>query len=143
MRPPRGEAGRMIELQIVFFFALLGVAISIAKHSVLKGFGLAALYLVGFFAGLLILGLALEKAAAVASHPRLAVLRAPAAGLAAAVAGAALGGFVAIFLAPALASTPEGQLTAMRALAGVPGLLCGVWAFVATRRSQRGADAKT
>lgn len=60
MRVPRGEAGRMLELQIVFAVLILAVLAGVAKGSAFQGVVYAVVWLVGIFGGLILLSFAIS-----------------------------------------------------------------------------------
>lgn len=136
-KDPTSQSGRLIELQIVFFFLIMGVLLSVGLHSALKGFGLAAVGLVGFFGGLMALAYVVSRGMELFDTPWGRRLKPAGAALLGAAAAAAAGGFAAIFLAPAVSATPEGRLRTMRLMAVLPALVAGAAAYRAARRSQR------
>lgn len=142
----RDRSGRLVEIQILAAFLILGALISFGQRSILKGYGIATLWLLGLF--LFILGamflqegwerlLERERVKAFLASPTGRGLRAALIGLAAGVAAGAVAAFASIFLAPALAKTPSGQLLAMRALTG--GAACAAGGLAAARAWNREA----
>lgn len=138
----RDRSGRLYELNILVAFFILGTLIAIGQKSILKGFGFAMLWMFGLIAAAMLLLLLSEAACRIREIEgvkrflanRFGRLMKPAfLGLLAAVAGAVVAGFASIFLAPLLSGTPDGQLTAMRALTAAGGTLAGVFVFVSTR----------
>jgi hypothetical protein len=134
----RDRSGRLYEIPLIIAFLFIGLAVGVAQRSLLKGFGTAALVLGGLLGGLFLLVLLseqLDRFAAFApvrrflDSPAFARLKLVALCLANAVAFAAGGAFLSIFLAPRLSSTPEGQLLAMRSMAGAAALLGAALAF--------------
>lgn len=143
----RDRSGRLYELNILVAFLILGTLISVGHKSILKGFGIAALWLFGLFAAIMALYLlseGVERARDIESVKLFLATRAgrlmkPAAqGFAAAIAGAAVAGFVSMFAAPTLSGTPEGQLMAMRVMTAAGGLFAGALAFVAAKKASTG-----
>lgn len=140
----RDRSGRLYELNILFAFLVLAALIGAAHRSALKGLAYAALWLLGLFAVIMLFMVLENGADALREDPRVKRLLAtpagrllkPAAwGAFGAALGAATAAFASIFLAPALADSPEGRLLAMRALTAAGGLLAGALGFTAARRA--------
>ncbi len=138
----KDERGTLIEFPLLLAFVLIAVALIPAYHSVWKAFGFAALYFGGGLAALLGVGILTGKFSDLAEldSVRRVLESGPVRMLGAAlwyVFGGAVcaisAAFASIFIAPLLASSPEGQLKVMRALAAA-GALAGFFIVYAARR---------
>lgn len=138
----RDRSGRLYELNILVAFVVVAALIAIGQRSLLKGLGIATLWLLGFFAAVMLLYLlseAAERVRELECVKRLLAsrvgrfLKPMGIGLLSATAGAAAAGFLSIFLAPKLSGSPDGQLLSMRVLTAAGGVIAGVLAFRAAK----------
>lgn len=135
----RDRRGRLLEIPILIAFVCLSLAIGVGQRSWWKGPVYAALGFVAVFGALIALAAVTEKLDSVPAVRRfldswfVGFLGAMAAYAVGFIGGGALWGFVAMFAAPRLSGTPEGQLLAMRAIAAA-GALLGVFVVFRARR---------
>lgn len=138
----RDRRGTLIELNILIAVVILGALLSLGMRSWWKGFVYAALgmfavlsvlVLLGLFLGWLDRQMDLGPVRKVLDSAPVRWLRAAFAYLAGGVGFGAMAAFVAIFVAPHLSATPQGQLLAMRVIAAA-GVLAGFALVFAVRR---------